>query len=233
MLKRIAVLATLVAPIAAGAQSFQPGRLAAASRDSFEVVYQGQPFGSFVMAHAKAGENVTLVTDIRLPQLGMVEIDSMVFNATTLAPVMYSVAQSAQGMNVGGGRFTVANGKASGSMQQRGRGGMQTLPVDAAIPIGVIVDGTDPLLITTIDFSDALAMNFQTFDGKSGKIKNYTLKVLGKESVTVPAGTFDAWKTEVSGDGEVFQVWVSTAEPRKLLMMRIEAQQLEMKRASK
>src|SRR5437868_4688452 len=65
MIKRIALLVTMIAPAVAGAQSFQPGRLPAASRDSFEVIYQGQPFGGFVMTHTKSGDNVTLVTEIR------------------------------------------------------------------------------------------------------------------------------------------------------------------------
>ncbi len=232
MLKRIAVLAALVAPIAAGAQSFQPGRLPATSRDSFEIVYQGQPLGTFTLAHTKTGDNVTLVTEALIAQMGMTEIDSLVFNATTLAPVLVTNNQSVQGRSIGG-RVTIANGKATGSMQQGGPMGIQTMPVDAAVPVGVIADGAEAVMIPTIDFSDALTMNFQTFDGKSGKVKSYALKVVGKESITVPAGTFDAWKTEINGDGEIVQIWVSTAEPRKLLQLRLEAQQVEMKRASK
>lgn len=232
MLKRIAVIVTLIAPISAGAQTFQPGRVAAASRDSFEVVYQGQPIGSFIMAHNKAADNITLVTEVRLPMMGVTGVDSLVFNATTLAPVLITTSQSMQGRTAAG-RITVSNGKATGSMQQPGPAGMQTMPIDVAVPAGVIADGAESVMIPTIDFSDGLTMNFQTFDGKAGKTKSYVLKVLGKESVTVPAGTFEAWKAEINGDGELVQIWVSTAEPRKVLQLRLEAQQIEMKRASK
>ena len=228
MLKRTALLlAFSVAPL--GAQTFQPGRLPATSRDSFDIVYQGRPIGAFIMSHAKTGENITLVADARITQMGVTDLDTLVFNATTLAPVLATSNQSMGPMSAIG-RVTIANGKATGTVQQPGPGGVQTVPVDVAIPAGTILDGADALLIPTIDFSDGLSVSFKTFDGKSGKTKDYTLKVVGKESVTVPAGTFEAWKTEVTSD-ETAQIWVSTAEPRKILMLRLESQQLEMKRA--
>jgi hypothetical protein len=229
MLNRIAVVATLAASVA-GAQSFQPGRLPVSSRDSFDIVFQGQPIGSFTMAHTKAGDNVTFVTEARIAQMGVTQIDTLVFNGTTLAPVLIASNQSMQGMSAGG-RVTVANGKATGSMQQPSPTGMKTMPIDLVVPAGVIADGTEAVMIPTIDFSDGLTMNFQTFDGKSGKIKSYALKVVGKETVTVPAGAIESWKTEVTTADENVQIWVSTAEPHKLIMLRLAAQQMEMKRA--
>jgi hypothetical protein len=230
MLKRIALLATFAAS-AAGAQTFQPGRLPASSRDSFDVVYQGRPIGAFVMAHSRSGDNVTLVTTANIAQMGMMALDTVVFNATTMAPVLFMSSQTMGPMSVGG-RVTVANGKATGSMQQPGPAGVQNVTIDATIPAGMAAEGADAILIPTLDFSDGLTVSFQTFDAKSGKPKNYTLKVMGKESVTVPAGTYEAWKTEVTSD-EVANIWITTAEPRKIVMLRLEAQQLEMKRASK
>ena len=230
MRKPILLLAACLLPLSARAQ-FQPGRLPAASRDSFDIVYQGQPFGSFVMAHSRTGENVTLVTTATIAPIQMIALDTVVFNATTLAPVLFMSSQSQGPMSIGG-RVTVANGKASGTMQSMARTGPQTLTVDAAVPTGMAAEGADAILIPTLDLSEALTVNFQTFDGKSGKPKSYVLKVLGKETVTVPAGTFETWKTEVTSD-EVAQIWVTTAEPRKIVMMRLESQQLEMKRASK
>jgi hypothetical protein len=230
MLKRIALLALLAAPLA-GAQTFQPGRLPASSRDSFDVVYQGRPIGSFVLAHSRTGENVTLVSTANIAEMGMRALDTVVFNATTMAPVLFMSSQTMGPMSMGG-RVTVANGKATGSMQTPGPGGMQNVAVDAAVPAGMAAEGADAILLPTLDLSEGLTVNFQTFDGKSGKPKSYVLKVLGKESITVPAGTYEAWKTEVVSD-ETAQIWISTAEPRKIIQMRLEAQQLEMKRASK
>src|SRR4051812_27921729 len=225
---RIAVLlAAAIAPVAYG-QTFQPGRLAA-GRDSFQVVYQGQPIGAFIMALTKSGDNFTFTGDVRLPQMGVNQSDTIVFNATTLAPSLLTTNSQMGGM-AGSTRLTVANGKATGSSQQPGPGGMQSLVIDAPIAAGVIGDGVDPLLIQTMDFSDGLSMSYQAFDAKTGKTKNYALKVLGKETVTVPAGTMEAWKISLTSD-DAATIWVSTAEPKKLVMLRLDAAQLEMRRA--
>jgi len=229
MFKRVFLLATLAIPGTVSAQ-FHAGRLPATNRDSFEVMIQGRPFGTYIMSHSRTGENFTLVTVGNL-QGGMTLIDTVVFNATTFAPVLFATSQAMAGMSAGG-RITIANGKAMGTIQQAGPGGVQSMPVNAAVPTGAIADGADALLIPTIDFSEGLSLTFQTFDGKSGKTKNYTMKVVGKEQVTVPAGAFEAWKTELASD-EPAVIWVTTSEPRKILMLRIESQQLEMRRASK
>ena len=230
MRKSLLLLAAIALPTVAQAQ-FQVGRLPASARDSFDIVYQGQPVGSFVMAHSRTGDNVTLTTVANIAMMQMTALDTVVFNATTLAPVLFMSRQSQGPVSIGG-RVTVANGKATGSMQQPGPAGIQNVNVDASVPTGIAAEGADALLIPTLDLSEGLTVNFQTFDGKSGKPKSYTLKVIGKESVTVPAGTYEAWKTEVSSD-DVAQIWVSTAEPRKIVMLRLGTQQIEMKRASK
>lgn len=223
----VLLLALAVAPLAQ-AQTFQPGRLAA-GRDSFEVVYQGQSIGAFVMGLTKSGDNFTFTGDVRLPRMGVNQSDTIVFNATTLAPSLITTNAQMGGM-AGVTRVTVASGKATGNSQQPGPGGMTSLVIDAPVAAGVIGDGVDPLLIQTMDFSDGLTMTYQAFDGKTGKTKSYALKVVGKETVTVPAGTFEAWKIELTSD-DAATVWVTTADPKKLVMLRLENAQLEMRRA--
>ena len=227
MRNRIALLLAIAAPAVSQAQSFQPGRLAA-GRDSFQVVYQGQPIGDFVMGLTKAGENFTFTGDVRLPNMGVNQTDTIVFNATTLAPSLITT-NAQMGPATGATRVTIANGKATGTSQQPGPAGMQSITIDTPIAAGVIGDGVDPLLIQTMDFSDGLSYTYQAFDGKSGKTKTYHLKVIGKENVTVPAGTMEAWKIELASD-EAATIWVSTAEPKKLVMLRLDSAQLEMKR---
>lgn len=231
MLKPLAVAAAILIPLAADAQTFQAGRLPAASRDSFDVVYQGNPIGSFVMWHSRTGENVTFVTQARIAAMGMTALDSVVFNSTTLAPVLFTSSQT-MGPTSTGGRVTVANGKATGTMQQPTAAGVQNLTIDAAVPAGIVAEGADALLLPTLDLSEALTVTFQTFDAKAGKPKSYSLKVVGKETITVPAGTYETWKTEITSD-EVAEIWITTAEPRKIVQLRLGSQQVEMKRASK
>ena len=229
MSKRIVLLLALAAfPIGAGAQPFQPGRLTA-SRDSFDVIYQGQTIGAFIMTLARTGDNYTFSTEARIPRMGVSETDSLVFNATSLAPSLITNNQAMMGMTAAS-RVTVANGKATGTVQRPSPNGVQSTSVDAPIAPGVIADGTEAALLPTVDFSEGLTLTFQTFDAKTAQMKTYELKVLGKESVTVPAGTFDTWKTQLTSN-ETVLVWVSVTDPKKIVMLRSDAAQMEMRRA--
>ena len=230
MKKPFAVLLTLACiPMWAEAQTFQPGKLPAASRDSFDIVYQGQTMGAFVITVNRTGENFTMVGEARLPRMGVQELDSVVFHGTTLAPISFSNSQSLQGMS-GTSRVTVVNGKATGTVQRPGPGGMQTVTVDAAVPPGVIADGAEVAMLPTLALSEGLSMTIQTFDGKQAKTKTYQVKVGPRESVTVPAGTFEAFKIEITSDENV-TMYVTAAEPRQLVLVRLEAAQMEMRRA--
>src|SRR3954464_5881664 len=113
MQKRIVLLLALALPLRAEAQTFQPGRLTA-GRDSFEVVYQGQPIGAFVMSLTKSGDNFTFAGLVSLPRMGSNQTDSLGANATTLTPSLIATNAMMGGM-AGMSRVVIANGKATGT----------------------------------------------------------------------------------------------------------------------
>ena len=229
MKKLLALLTLASLSTSAEAQSFQPGKLPPASRDSFEIVYQGQTLGTFIISVNRTGENFTMIGDARLPRLGVQETDTIVFHGTTLAPISFSGSSSVQGVN-GTSRVSVANGKATGTVQRATAAGVQTVTVDATVAAGVIADGAEVAMLPTLDLSEGVSMTFQTFDGKAAKTKTYQAIVYPRESVTVPAGTFDAFKVELTSDDNV-TMYITADLPRKVVLVRVEASQMEMRRA--
>ena len=228
--RTMALLAVSAFPLTAAAQAFQPAKLPTASRDSFEVVRQGQVMGIMVVSLAKAGDIYTLVRDMKMTAVGGQQLDTVVFHATTLAPISMSSIQSMRGMSMGG-RVTVADGKATGKLDQPGPGGvMQSTTIQAPVAAGVIADGVDDLLIRTMDLREGVAHSYPVFDPKTGMTSDYKVKVLGRESLTVPAGTFDAWKLEYITDMPM-TMWVSANEPRQLLQIDIAGGQMQIRRA--
>ncbi|MEO5568135.1 MAG: hypothetical protein ABIR92_06570 [Gemmatimonadaceae bacterium] len=221
-------LALVVFALPAAAQTFNPGKLPAASRDSFEVVYQGQPIGSFVLALAKAGDNYSYTGIANLAAMGVTETDSVVFNGATLAPVSMHNRGSMQGMSTASS-ITVAGGKATGTAQRPGPNGIESIAVDAMVEPGVLADGAEIALLPTIALSEGFSATFQTLDGKSGKIKKYDLKVLANEKITISLGTFETFKVQLTGE-ETISVFITTAEPRRIVLMRIEGPGIEMRR---
>src|SRR5262249_11915377 len=78
-------------------------------------------------------------------------------------------------------------------------------------------------VIASLPLANGYSLSFRNFDVMKQKPQLKQLKVIGSESVTVPAGTFDAYKVEIlSADNEADKqtVWIAK-DTRKVV--KIEA----------
>jgi hypothetical protein len=74
-------------------------------------------------------------------------------------------------------------------------------------------------VIASLPLADGYSLSFRNFDIQKQKPQIKQLKVLGSESVTVPAGTFDAYKIEIlaaDNDADKQTVWIDKGS-RKVL----------------
>ena len=74
-------------------------------------------------------------------------------------------------------------------------------------------------VIASLPLADGYSLSFRNFDVQKQKPQIKQLKVVGSESVTVPAGTFDAYKVEIRrGDNEADKqtVWIDKGSRRVL-----------------
>jgi len=101
------------------------------------------------------------------------------------------------------------NNKATGTMAR----GDQSKPVDADLGGVIFADGAGTHeVIATLPLAEGYETTFRNFNLQTQKVDMRQLKVIGAEQVTVPAGTFTAWKIEVSsatGDPGSSTVWVA------------------------
>lgn len=95
----------------------------------------------------------------------------------------------------------------TGSLTMNG----QVRPVNVSLDGPIFADGPGShAVIARLPLAAGYATTFRNFDMRTQKVTVKSLKVAGRESVTVPAGTFDAWKVEVGGeDGGVTTIWVA------------------------
>jgi hypothetical protein len=65
--------------------------------------------------------------------------------------------------------------------------------------------------MATLPLAEGYETAFRNFDVQSQKPKVVQLKVVGSESVTVPAGSFDSFKVETTSpdDGQTSTFWVA------------------------
>jgi hypothetical protein len=70
-------------------------------------------------------------------------------------------------------------------------------------------------VIARLPLAAGYTTSFRNLDVRTQQIGVKQLAVVGRESVTVPAGTFDSWKVEVKGvDGGVTTLWVAADSRR-------------------
>ncbi len=90
------------------------------------------------------------------------------------------------------------DGKIKGEMKMNGQA--KPIAVDAGGEL--FADGAGSLdVIATLPLAEGYATTFRNFDAESLQVRLVQLNVLGSEKVTVPAGTFDAFKVEFRSNG--------------------------------
>jgi len=96
----------------------------------------------------------------------------------------------------------------------------QSKPIDADPGGALFADGAGAFeVIAALPLAPDYSLSFRNFSVQKQKGEIKLLKVIGTESVTVPAGTFDAYKVEISAaDNEADKqtVWIDKAS-RKVL----------------
>jgi hypothetical protein len=141
--------------------------------------------------------------------------DTSWLNAETLVVEKRSVRQGPAEIEL-----AFADGKVSGSMKMSGK--ERPVAVDLGGPTYMDAAGTMQSL-AALPLAEGYQVVYRNFDLQKQKVKLMQLKVIGGEQVTVPAGTFDAWKVEATpteGGAERTVYWVAK-EPRKTV--KVEA----------
>jgi hypothetical protein len=90
--------------------------------------------------------------------------------------------------------------------------GGQPRPISADVGGDLFADGAGAsLVLATLPLAEGYTTTFRNFNLQTQKVRAMQLTVGGTEQVTVPAGTFDAFKVDVSSpdDGTKMTLWVS------------------------
>jgi dienelactone hydrolase len=112
--------------------------------------------------------------------------------------------------------MNVAPNKLTGTTNMNG----QSKPIDADPGGALFADGAGAFeVIASLPLADGYSLSFRNFDLMKQKPQMKQLKVVGTESVTVPAGTFEAYKLEIvsaDNDADKQTVWIDKGS-RKVL----------------
>ena len=117
--------------------------------------------------------------------------------------------------------FEVKGDKVTGRINMNG----QDKPIDADAGGPLFADGTGGRLsIVCLPLAEGYTATFRNFDLQRMKPKLQQLKVAASEKVTVPAGTFDTWRVEITsaeGGPEQMTLWVAKDSRRAVKMSSV------------
>jgi dipeptidyl aminopeptidase/acylaminoacyl peptidase len=115
--------------------------------------------------------------------------------------------------------FESSNGKVKGEIK------MNDQPKPFTIDTGgeLFADGPGSLnVVATLPLADGYSTSFRNFDPQAQKVQMVQVKVIGSESVTVPAGTFDAYKVQAAMDGgQTVTEWVAKDSRRVVKVVAV------------
>jgi hypothetical protein len=99
--------------------------------------------------------------------------------------------------------------KVTGTMTQNG----QAKPIDVDLGGTIFADGGGAFdVLARLPLAANYSTTFRNFDVQKQKAQIKSLKVIGSESITVPGGTFDAYKVEVvdaNNEADKQTIWIA------------------------
>jgi hypothetical protein len=133
-------------------------------------------------------------------------VDKTTYEKGSLVPVSRWISQGPVVVDL-----QFKEGKAAGTMTVNG----QAKPVAVDLGGQLFADGSGaPQALAALPLAEGYTTTFRNFDVQGQKVKLRQLKVAAAEQVTVPAGTFEAFKLEVTsaeGEADKITLWVDKA----------------------
>ncbi|MEX2181875.1 MAG: insulinase family protein [Gemmatimonadaceae bacterium] len=184
--------------------------------DSFTVLVQGQAFGHQVSALERFGDGWQYTEQSVLGTL----IQQQTTVRFSAAAAMWSVEQSGlfQGQEL---RLSVryGDGTVTGEgITPGGQGGMQPVRYTAVpIPEGTVDDNALQALLPYFNWAPNASFTVAVFASGKGEVEQRTFRVVAEEVVSVPLGTFAAYRVSYTGGDAPGTYWIELTAPHRLL----------------
>lgn len=202
--------------VRAATERFDAARLQPGTR-TYRFLLQGNPMGTFTSTLAREGGVWVARQTMDSPM--MTQQGELRFGAADLTPI--SVRQ------------TTRQGPVSMQIELQREGervtGRADLPaqlggerqIDAEVVAGTLLPGMDEYVLATAELAEGRTLTLPVFNVMSGGVVNVTYRVAGTETITVPAGTFEAFRVEITGGEQPMTVYVRRQAPHLLLRQEL------------
>jgi hypothetical protein len=192
--------------------------------DSFSVVVQGNALGWQTSSLRKTPDGFVYSQESNIG--GMITQSSQITFGADLAPRAFKATGKMQGQPLNAD-VTYANGRAKGTGTSVSPGGLKAITIDTTVAPGVLDDNMLAPLVAGLRWVPGAKYTVTVFDASSGATKTLTMAVSGTEDVKVPAGTFAAYKVDITGGEQNRTVYVTTAAPYHIVKETLVGTPLE------
>ncbi len=180
---------------------------------TYQFVVQGNPMGTYTSTLAREGE--AWVATTRMESAMMNQEGEVRFRTADLSPIA-SRQTTVQGPMRVEMDLRHADGRVTGRAQLPPQMGGER-EIDTEVVAGTLLPGMDEFVLAAADLREGRSITLPLYNVMGGNVVNVTYRVTGAEEVTVPAGSFPAYRVEVTGGPQPMTVWVRREAPHIML----------------
>ena len=181
--------------------------------DSFVVMVQGNAMGFQRTTLERTEGGLRVIDDVQIGPI-MTQHTEVEFGADG------SLRSTKQTGQVRGQNTTIDiayhDGRAKGSATTPSLAGLVTTPIDTTVAAGAIDDNLITALLPALEWSPTASLTVPVFLSGKGYVQSLTLAVKGTEKLTVPAGTFEVYRVEMSGGQAPVAMFLTTSSPASI-----------------
>ena len=185
---------------------------------------QGKPLGFTVADIRQSGDSVVYAERSKLGGGAFEQQTTVVFSATDASARRLDQVMTRQGVK-GEAHLIYAGGRVKGkSVVPQADGTLQEFPVDTAVPPGIVDENVAPFVGSSLALAPGAMLKLTVFTPSEVSTKVLTFKVGQPESVVVPAGTFQAYRVDVTGSKFPFVLYVTVDSPHRVIKQEFVGQ---------
>jgi predicted small lipoprotein YifL len=185
---------------------------------TYDVTFDGTAIGTSTVRLARAEDAWMATQEIRTgPAVQRAEVRF----TERMAPLGLTQRLEGGGLPMGT-ELHVAGGRVLGTATSPEAGAER--PVDAPLAAEAVLSGMERWLLAGADLQPGRRFTVPVFEPQRGTPMDVTFHVVGVEEITVPAGTFSAYRVEVSGTPQPAILFVRVERPHVILRQEIPGQ---------
>jgi len=185
--------------------------------DSSRVLIQGSPMGFTVSEIRRPPDSLVYAERSSLGDGAFQQQTTLVLEPATGLVRQVDQVTTQQGQKAET-HLTYAGGRVKGtSAAPQPDGSVKRFEIDTALPPGTVDENAVPFVVPALPLAPGKTVAMTFFTPSENAVKVLTFKVGAPEAVTVPAGTFQGFRIDVTGSRVPFTMYVGTDAPRRLL----------------